>query len=151
MTCAICVGEQGPFHMEPIGKNDAMVRVCEACATEPARAFSNDRGYEIREGMSVKEMARRIDAVGVPGVFTTPVELVRSSSPGWIVVRVNRRTVTGKQRDHHDALLCLQGEPWATSLRYLGSDLRYFLFERPGPVPTPSSNPLADIERWRTS
>lgn len=40
--CAICTSERGPFSMQPLGRNDAMVSVCEAC-NDPLSANQNKR------------------------------------------------------------------------------------------------------------
>ncbi len=36
-VCAICVNRPGT-HLEPLGRNDAMVRICDECASEHPRA-----------------------------------------------------------------------------------------------------------------
>lgn len=32
--CAVCTSETGPFDMEPLGRNGAMVLVCRSCRME---------------------------------------------------------------------------------------------------------------------
>jgi hypothetical protein len=45
--CAICTSDVGPFVTRPIGKDDALVRVCAACDDDPPRAvFGPERPYE---------------------------------------------------------------------------------------------------------
>jgi hypothetical protein len=58
MTCAICTSTTGPFRLEPLGRNDALVHVCHACSSEPPRAFVHSRIYEPSGGLpSVDEIA----------------------------------------------------------------------------------------------
>ena len=47
-TCAICAAEiAGAPRLEPLGKHDAMVAVCDACATEhPRERHGPERAYE---------------------------------------------------------------------------------------------------------
>ncbi len=62
-SCAICTAViVGTPRREPLGRNDALVSVCSACATETPRAYSSARGYEVREGMSQNEMLRRMSS-----------------------------------------------------------------------------------------
>jgi hypothetical protein len=52
MFCAICTDDAGPFVLRPIGKDDALVRICEDCDTEkPREAHVYERGYEAPGGM----------------------------------------------------------------------------------------------------
>jgi hypothetical protein len=149
--CAICTDATGPFVTRPIGRNDALVRICVSCdGDSPAADDGPDRGYEMRDGMSQHEMNRRLAATGASPVrFANPVELLRNATPGWILVRVQRYDGLGKSRDRRDALASLAGKPWFAELRFLGGDPKYFLFERPGKAPQPSANPLAAIEIFR--
>jgi hypothetical protein len=41
-TCAICTSTRGPFRLEPLGRNDALVHVCADCQTLDARHYSFD-------------------------------------------------------------------------------------------------------------
>lgn len=152
--CAICVSDRGPFSKEPLGRNNAMVAVCRSCSTEPAKNKTGPvLGYEIREGVSIAEMNRRLAATSATGVpFSHSAELVRDLSPGWILVRVRRRDSSGRPRDMNDAVAALRNNPQFADARYLGADAQHFLFERPDPKAIKSDeNPLAAIEKWQVS
>lgn len=48
--CAVCTDDRGPFHLQPLGPNGALVRACSACVGEHPRsgryafAAGQDRG-----------------------------------------------------------------------------------------------------------
>ncbi len=161
--CAICAsdiadGEQP--RMAPIGRNDALVLVCDDCFDEPAREkVGPERNYDIPEGMSMAEMQRKISRIIGPNV-TRPFnrnECTRAAQPGFIVVRVARKDQRGRTRDQNEAYRTLMGKRWAKGVRYLGVDDRYHLFERPDPKlvrdsrmsSSTAANPLAAIEKYR--
>jgi hypothetical protein len=51
-TCAICTDDiTGPVHREPLGRNEALVAVCDACATEPPIAYDADTHYQPSGGL----------------------------------------------------------------------------------------------------
>ncbi len=56
--CAICVSDKGPFHWEPIGKDDAMVSVCEACEATTVARESPLPGYDCGDGTFVPGFKR---------------------------------------------------------------------------------------------
>lgn len=58
MLCAICASDRGPFTTEPLGKNDALVRVCAECSRSPGTVVDNTRGYEPQGGLLSVEAAR---------------------------------------------------------------------------------------------
>ncbi len=43
MTCAVCTSSLGPFALEPLGRNDALVNVCRSCRTDPPVADGSQR------------------------------------------------------------------------------------------------------------
>lgn len=56
ISCAVCASDRGPFALEPLGRDDAMVNVCAACSTEPAREDQGpDRGFQPRGGFLSRE------------------------------------------------------------------------------------------------
>ncbi len=49
--CAVCLSETGPFYAEPLGRDNAIVAVCDPCSGESPRTgrygFSGDRGDRV--------------------------------------------------------------------------------------------------------
>lgn len=58
--CAICTDDTGPFVRRPLGRDDALVVICESCDTETPRVRgATERGYEPTGGMlSTVEVTR---------------------------------------------------------------------------------------------
>src|ERR1043165_3987097 len=140
--CAICTADIiGEPRREPLGRNDAMVNVCDDCCTKPPRTRQGpERGYEVRDGMGQAEMKAKISAFAQahdPLYASLPragLKTIKDKTPGWLIVRVARRDGMGKTRDYHDAVECLRSKPWFAEVRYLGSEDTQFLFERPDPA-----------------
>lgn len=166
-TCAICgadIATEAESTLVPLGKGRAMVRVCETCDVEPARAKDGPRlGYQISEGASsanIKKAANvALEKMGAPkaSLLRRGIMIGKAShgglsgkTPGWIVVRVHN-----KGQDTREALASLRDKPWYRELRILGCVERWHLFERPDPKVAASSrarseNPLASLEQYRT-
>lgn len=137
--CAICGDDiVGVARREPLGKDDALVNVCDECSTQTPREMHNhERGYQERAAVSVEEVGRkaanylRTVKVGVPrrGFYGS-----NASPPtrGYIVVRVPR-VLLGKTIDLAEAQETLRDQPWFSDLRPLGSMPKWHLFERPDP------------------
>jgi hypothetical protein len=150
MTCAICASAKGPFTREPLGRNDAMVSVCADCSSgAPVVRRGPDRGYEVREGVSTLEMRRRASKIVPRGAVTYASSSVAAKPKtfGFVVERVVRRQ-DGKTLDQHDAERIVRAMPWGSQARYLGTDLDFFLFERPPEVSLSSDvDILEDLRR----
>lgn len=65
MICAVCTSPRGPFALEPLGRDDALVSVCRACRTETPDTSSGERAaYTGGAGPSapmVREMNEAMD------------------------------------------------------------------------------------------
>ena len=70
-------------------------------------------------------------------------------TPGWLLVRVPRRDAHGRPRDNAAAYAALR-ESWTGQARYISSDARWFIFERPPEtVRAPDGDVLAGIAKFR--
>lgn len=153
--CASCAADipTGLERFAPIGKNDAMVRICPSCDGDtPREARGFQRGYE--GGGSFGGLFRKVrDAkkrlVGDETVYTC---LTRAAQPGWIIVRVAMYDVNGRSRDRNEAEHAIAGESWFGVARYLGHDGKHHLFERPPRTTRVSdADPLAALEPFRAT
>jgi hypothetical protein len=157
--CAICGDDiVGNPRREPLGKDEALVNVCDDCATEPAREVRGpDRGYQARVGVPLTEVKRKasnyLRSVGAPrrGLYRS---LASRPSLGYVVVRVPR-LLLGKSIDLAEAQETLRDQPWFADLRVLGSTPKWHLFERPDRDLVAKSrrelngaDPLAAMEKW---
>jgi hypothetical protein len=61
-TCAICVAICVAPHREPLGRNDAMVNVCDECASPPVSRFGPELAYEPGDRMPTMDDARTAKA-----------------------------------------------------------------------------------------
>ena len=137
--CADCLSENVPLVPRPLGRDGGNVLLCGACDpgdAKPARRKGKPvyRGYDIPDrdpgrGSTLDRFRHAADRVAPS---TTP--RVRWSggvtSPGFIPVCVLRRRGPHRGRAER-ARETLRGEPWFAELRYLGSDARFHVFERP--------------------
>jgi hypothetical protein len=147
--CAICGDDiVGEVRREPLGKDDALVAVCDDCATKaPQEARGPDRGYQVRDvtpGATARERPtsakRAIVDVG-PSLAVAPRRtrgprlrgaLTGRPTPGFIIVRVPR-IVAGRSIDKAEAQESLRDQPWFADLQILGTTSKWHLFQRPDP------------------
>lgn len=63
-SCAVCTSVTGPFTLEPLGRDDALVNVCAACSAPAFEKCGPERGYEPKGGLlsapMLTEAMRRI-------------------------------------------------------------------------------------------
>ena len=133
--CAICTDESTSLVARALGRNDAIVWVCQECDSTKPVARCSDRGYEspgerLNDGRGLlqafADAANRITGK----VDRGQASLAASVTPGFKLVRV-RRFHAGKPVDSKEARAKFSAEPWFAELRHLGSDKRFHLFERP--------------------
>lgn len=159
-SCAICANPiKGTPHLEPIGRNDALVFVCSSCATEPAREIQGPTlAYEPGEGMGYMEMRGRIasyrNSQSKAVFFRSAPLMPRERTPGWLIVRVPIRDASGVTRDSQTIEQILRSKPFASELRRLGTTNTHHLFEYPDPKVAAESrgrseNPLVFLEQYR--
>jgi len=157
LFCAICTNDiRSPIPKRaPLGKNGALVNVCDDCHDEPAREKRGPvRGYESNEGMSNVEMQAKISGFArANNIHAIPRnETMRTPTPDWIVIRVPRRNALGVSRDANEARATLRGK-YRGVIRFLGFDAHWVLFERPPQTKYVHArvveNPLAALERFR--
>lgn len=138
--CAICVDDTRPVTMQPLGRGNALVAVCSACNDETPRATCGpiaDRDYPPpRTGPGVTSTLRQFanaanKLTGQQDPLRHRHESMRRATPGFVLVRVARRSSTAASVDRNEALASLRGQPWFSELRHLGSDSKWHLFERP--------------------
>ncbi len=151
--CAICVDPiAGTPLREPLGKRGAMVNVCSDCSTlaAPVR-LGPERGYPVPAER--ERIAQRAPAS--PGrLVPVLLESHRVRTPGMILVRIPQRDATGKHLDFVEAQKTIAHELWYPHRRYLGTDGRSFMFERPDPKVAAASrrrdvDPTAAIAKHR--
>lgn len=87
-TCAICAADipDGQAIREPLGRGDALVDVCQACATEPPITREPTRQYTGGEGsaLSAREMSvAAVKAEGGPESYAAGVKRCRRQG-NWI-------------------------------------------------------------------
>lgn len=159
--CAICVADIGwsePVRMQPLGKGDALVRVCAKCDEGHVQAVE-PRGYEPPGGIGAK-FCRSVadskrDLVGDESGYFGHASLSALRTKDWILIRIPIRDCNGVARDRSAIAARFESEPWGASVRYLGSsvDMRgvaWMLFERPPVVKLASDrHPLEAIEQYR--
>lgn len=133
--CAICTSDAANGTMEPLGKNNALVRVCRDCSEQRPEHKTSTRSYEPTGGLlgvaDMKHVKAETDIDQYGGAALT----IRNVTEGYTIVRV-AKTIPGARgskvsRDRWGALATLRDKPWYRSLKALGSDARYHLFERP--------------------
>lgn len=162
--CAICVDEifSDPPRREPIGKNGALVNVCDGCALEIPREqgarFDYDAGTGRNNGSS-RAIVRKVNAaLATMRAPRSPsaemgASLMRPRTQGWLLVRVARIDAHGRPRDVHDAFETLRDRSYAKQLRLLGMAPHFVCFERPDPAARglrDSVNPLAWLNQFKT-
>lgn len=138
--CAICIKDKPADELvaRPLGRNDAIVNICTGCDDEPARAvYGPELGYRIPDPVKIgaQKTAFALAANRIAGKSTGlrgRSESLTKVTQGWVIVRVPRRDDAGRPLDSAEALSTLRERPWFASLRVLGTDVRYHLFERPG-------------------
>jgi hypothetical protein len=159
--CAICVDEifSDPPRREPLGKNNALVNVCDGCALDAPREVGPRAEYEAGDGAAHTTIRRHgnvaLREMGAPRGQSTDMEapLMRSRTAGWLLVRVPRHDAHGRARDVHDAFETLRDRPYAKELRLIGMAPHWVCFERPDPNARglrESINPLVWLEPYRT-
>jgi len=156
--CSICCDTiTGVPNLEPLGRDNAMVAVCNDCSTaKPTTRLGPERGYEIHEGASLAKINAAADRVRdehprLGGRNFDRNETMRTKTFGWLLVRVPRRDVNGMPRDLATALRTLTNQPWVREARFLGMTKSFVLFERPDPELAAESrgasfNPIAWLE-----
>ncbi len=103
--------------------------MCVECADDAPRAARVvERGYVVPD----RDYAATIRAIArVPEAgLRTPRYTGRAATPGFILERVFRFQ-QGRTLSRQDALDTLRDNSWFADLRYVGSDRRFHLFERP--------------------
>jgi hypothetical protein len=140
--CAICGDDiVGVPRRESLGKDDAMVAVCDDCATEvPREARGPDRGYQVRESATAREgalLAKRALLRGVKKPRRARGPKLRGAltgrpTPGFIIVRAPR-VIDGRSIDKAEARESLRDQPWFADLQILGTTSKWHLFQRPDP------------------
>lgn len=156
--CAICVSERGPFKSAPLGKGDAMVRVCADCESPIIEGHGVERGYEPTGGIpTAREMEAGMCRV-LGNLRDSEMEKSRqirfrdtgrSVPPGWSVYLVK----WARGLDAQNAYKLLYKQPWfgPGRVKYCGSANGYLVF---GYAPTvklaiEGLDPFAAIERYR--
>jgi sirohydrochlorin ferrochelatase len=143
--------------MRPLGRNDAMVRVCSDCDVEPARHIDREPvPYEPASAIGMSKLISKFHREHVPAIGRHGKSSAEAASPGFIVVRVSSLASDGSHRDRDEAYETLRGEPWFAELRRLGSVMVrgtiWHLFERPAVTPRKDEDdPLAAIECYRST
>jgi hypothetical protein len=140
--CAICGDDiVGEVRREPLGKDDALVAVCDDCATKaPQEARGPDRGYQVRESATAREgtpsakraLLHAVKKLRRPRGLKLHGALTGRPTPGFIIVRVPR-IVAGRSIDKAEAQESLRGQPWFADLQILGTTSKWHLFQRPDP------------------
>jgi hypothetical protein len=138
--CAICGDDiVGVPRREPLGRDDAMVAVCDDCATEaPREARGPDRGYQVREDTppsvkrAIADTLRGVKKLRRPRGLKLRGALAGRPMPGFIIVRV-ARVVAGRSIDKAEAQESLRDQPWFADLQILGTTSKWHLFQRPDP------------------
>ncbi len=156
--CAICTDDiAGTHRLEPLGRNGARVAVCRDCATvPPAVRLGPERTYQVNERESAAYRDAKAPPTGNPrGLAPQLRQSHRERTPGMILVRVSHM-VDGKPIDFRDADASLRGKPWFHERRYLGSDGKSYVYERPDPKVAAAArhvavDPLAAIAKHRRS
>lgn len=161
--CAICTSDidSDAPRQAPLGKNAALVNVCDDCFDEPAHEHRGHQiGYSspiaqkgsigrlVRNAM-VRVGVRSGDAKGEQRRACAP--MYRGVSPGFDVCRVSR-AVGGRLIDQKTAWK-IAVERWGHELKFVGQTARYYVYQRPNPVELaksglPVDNPLAEISRF---
>lgn len=141
--CAICAARTDSQIREPLGRNDAMVIVCAACATQPPDAREARGGYSVRsesEILTPGEMragvdrmrSKVLDARQQRRVSPVSAPSGRSVTAGWIAVVVPLK-IDGRSVDRREALASLARREWHGDLRWVCTTASGHVFERPGP------------------
>lgn len=153
--CAICTDESSDLTAEPLGRRGGLVLVCRDCRSEPARAYSSARGYDVPERTPRKPntpVTTGCSTAAIPGGIRSGGRSIirRKQTPGFLLVLVPLHDPDGHARDVSEARATFSGEPWAAKARYLGFRRNAHVFERPPAgryIHEP--DPIAPIEKWR--
>ena len=126
--CAICTSPRGPFALEPLGRDDAMVAVCGRCRTETPAGLDSERGYEPPYSAGTLRNLRNLHPLP-----QRPVVGPRPLPDGWELFRVSSHDTAGRIRTkrHADSEAYRKhGAP----LRYLGLAEPWYLYARPAKI-----------------
>jgi len=134
-SCAICV-DRPPTVYRQLEGDDFSCWICSECDGEsiaPARP-RRDRGYEVPERSvrsgSTLEQFRTGSALVAPATSPRVPYIGRDPTPGFLLVKVPRSRAR-VPIDRRQALDTLSGKPWFAEVRYVGCDVRWYVFERP--------------------
>lgn len=160
--CAICTRDAGPFVQCPLGRNDALVTVCQRCDEEAPQARSSERGYEspdyaARLDQAISAIAREHlsaydGSIEWQHKAAKPSPGIRSVDPGFMLVRAPVKR-DGRTRGHREAALDFVREDWADELMYLGSSSGFHLWQRPRERARDEAGlaeVVGELEQWRS-
>ncbi len=158
--CAICTADKGPFSLQPLGKDDAMVSVCATCSEPAFERRGPEVAYEPSGLVSHAAMKRAIQNVP-QAKHPTPQEYGRQGNAGeyaskrpagWRVFR-GPMFYEGKRITRDTAWAEVQKKPWFAPGRVMagGHDKRFYIwFYAPDVKLSPTNaDPLEAIEQFR--
>ncbi len=148
--CAVCLSTTGPYALQPLGRNDALVQVCYACRTEtPDGNRGVQRGYDPGGGLpSLSATTRGMKHVLGEDKALRPTDFAKPLTPGWILVKVAVSRPGGMPRDRNEAYQRAHNR-YGKGLRYLGAADGFFLWERADPkaIEPETLDVIAELER----
>jgi len=109
--------------------------ICSECDGESATVINGPhRSYPVPErdngtGSTLDRFRAAADRVA-PNKLPNTLYVGNSARPGFLIVRVPRIRAR-KPVDRRQALETLAGKPWFADVRYVGCDVRWYVFERP--------------------
>lgn len=150
--CALCTSEDGPFVTRPLGRNNALVRVCAGC-DDDARLVT-PRGPEVAR--SYPERSRNaVKAAAAPSRpwrkrYGAPIGHARI--PGWELIRIAKLDGRGGMHDENAARELIKDDRKPLAKIYACTDLE-FVFQVPPRVDLgagANDNALDSIEQFRS-
>lgn len=166
-TCAICADESDDLVLEPLGRDDALVRVCVDCRTEPSvHRRGPERGFEPQGSASGLDQSLVATYQRIPKLAQMARADFRGGlapaktgvMPGWIRVLIPKRDDRGRVRDQHQAWLVAKAQ-WGPDVRSVaatgGKYDGYFVFQRPDRAALAklrngtAGDPIAALEPYR--
>lgn len=137
--CAICVKPipAGEEQLAPLGKNDAMVKVCAGCNTEkPHGRRYEGYAYEPPVSMSSRAISKAVDKLerststkrrGRAAARPAITPFSHRKRPGHVLVRIPI-IHEGKARDAAEAI---REKSWALEAIYIGAERQWHLYQVP--------------------
>jgi hypothetical protein len=139
--CAICTADiaSATPRQAPLGKNSALVNVCDDCFDEPLceqREYQS-RGYESPQSKGVVRQLVRdgMAKAGIPVMSREErqilnVPLYYGVELGFEVCRIRRINELGRPLSQQDAY-SIAREKYGTGVKFMAQTTRYFVYQRP--------------------